>query len=121
LVASESTIVPYGEFSTIPKAAAGTDTVVLGHYSVPKTFEGVGKISVNTLENTLLPAAEQLGGRTLSSFPGEISAIAPELYKADRIVFFTSEGMTGLTAREMALIQSDATLMQKTIFVVGGL
>lgn len=65
-------------------------------------------------------AAAQLGGRTLSSLPGTISAMRPELESASRIVFFTSPSIRGLTAAEMELIQSTPDLHAKTVFVYGG-
>jgi hypothetical protein len=89
-------------------------TVVLGHYSRP--LMGGIQETLPILEN----AAHQLGGRTLSSLPGEMSAIAPELESASRIVFYTSPGMQGLTAAEMAMIQSNPTLLAKTTFIYGG-
>ena len=75
-----------------------------------------------TLETTLQPAAQQLGGRTLSGFPGKIESLAPEIQKADRIIFFTTEGKSGpLTQAEMDLIQSSTKFRAKTIFVYGGI
>ena len=59
-------------------------------------------------------------GRTLKSLPPNIQAITAELYKARRIVFYTSVDMQGLTAAEMAAIQADPALRAKTIFVYGG-
>jgi len=121
-----SHVIGANDLSTLPRAAPGTDTVVLGPFTreskitLPGGREIVG--IEQTLETTLQPAAQQLGGRTLSGFPGRIEALAPEIQKADRIVFFTTEGKLGpLTQAEMDLVQSSAELRAKTIFVHGGI
>jgi hypothetical protein len=100
--------------SRIAELGSEEGTVVLGHFKRLLPF-GVQE-TLPILEN----AAQKLGGRTLSSLPGRLSAIIPELEGARRVIFFTCPGMTGLTASEMDAIQSSTSLMLKTTFVYGG-
>lgn len=88
--------------------------MVLGYY-----VRMVGGGRFDALGNLLSPWASRLGGYTLSSLPGRIDAMIPEIEKATRIIFFTASNLQGLTAEEMKFIQSSTQLMQKTIFVFG--
>ena len=121
-----SSVLYSGELSTLPRAAAGTDTVVLGPFSRTHQLaladgRQIAGIEL-TIETTLNPAASHLGGRTLATFPGNIEALAPEIQAADRVVFFTTEGEFGaLTQQEMSFIQSSMELRSRTTFVFGAI
>lgn len=104
--------------SRLAELGAEEGTVVLGHYTRP--IVAGGRTFVQETLPILEDAAKQLGGRTLTSLPADIGAIAPELQSASRIIFYTSPNMQGLTAAEMALIQSDPALVAKTVFIYGG-
>ncbi|MCC6281047.1 MAG: RHS repeat-associated core domain-containing protein, partial [Saprospiraceae bacterium] len=122
----KSNIIQHNKLDMIPKSAPGSDTIVLGHYklsyAVGPNNEIVKGVVNNTLENILMPAAEKLGGKTLSHLPYGLEHMLPSIHSADRIIFFTSsQGLKGLTASEMTLIQSNKALLEKTIFVTGAM
>lgn len=113
------------ELGSLPKAAPGTKTIVLGPFSrrISVALPNGGAISgtENTLETVLERAASGLGGTTLSGLPGDIGTLTPSIQGADRIIFFTAGRLGPLTQAEMDLIQSSPTLMGRTTFVYGGM
>jgi hypothetical protein len=62
-------------------------------------------------------------GVSVELYPRDMDVLGPQIKAADRIVFYTYRNVLAhpTTAAEMALIQSDAALRAKTIFVIGGL
>jgi hypothetical protein len=65
--------------------------------------------------------AKEHGGRTLADFPGDITAIAPELRNADEIIFNVGErgiGAGTLTAEELGVLVNEG-LLDKVTFVTG--
>jgi len=105
--------------SRLGELGAQGGTVVLGHYTRPVFMAGQ-QVGIQETLPILEEAASRLGGRTLAQLPGRMSVLTPEIEEASRLVFFTSEGMQGLTAAEIEFIQSSKSLLGKTTFVYGG-
>lgn len=112
-----SRVLSASEINTLTPAAPGSDTVILGPYSI------VGETGVADTAATLEQTAARLGGRTLTTYPRDINVLGQQIRSADRIIFYTYRNLAAhpTTAAEMQLIQSDPILRAKTIFVYGGL
>ena len=84
----------------------------------------IGIVNGKTVLMDTASMANINGGMLNTVYPATIENMTPHILAADRIIFLTTPGLMGvggLTAEEMALIQSQPALRAKTTFVYGSM